>query len=150
MSASGGPAIHAGCPLKLNAVLAPCPAHAVPVFSPDALVEERIQEAMRRGEFDHLPGAGRPLALDDAQLVPPEVRIAHRILKNAGYVPPEVHARREIAELEGAIAAMDGRRRAEARADEARRAANPARCPPLARARPGTSLRAQDACADSR
>ena len=82
-------------------------AHAVPVFSPDALVEGRIQEAMRRGEFDHLTGAGFPLALDDAPLVPPEVRIAHRLLKNASYVPPEVHARREIAELEGAIAAMD-------------------------------------------
>ena len=76
------------------------------VFSPDALVEERIQEALRRGDFDNLPGAGRPLALDDDCLVPPEVRIAYRILKNAGFVPPEVLERREIAELEEALAAI--------------------------------------------
>lgn len=78
-----------------------------PVFSPDALVEERIQEALRRGDFDNLPGAGRPLALDDDALVPPEVRIAYRILKNAGFVPPEVLERREIAELEDEIARLE-------------------------------------------
>jgi hypothetical protein len=77
-----------------------------PVFSPDALVEERILEALRRGDFDHLPGAGRPLDLDDDTLVPPEVRIAYRILKNAGFVPPEVAERREIAELEASIAGI--------------------------------------------
>jgi hypothetical protein len=77
-----------------------------PVFSPDALVEERIKEALRRGEFDNLPGAGRPLELDDDCLVPPEVRIAYRILKNAGFVPPEVLERREIADLENEIAAI--------------------------------------------
>jgi hypothetical protein len=75
-----------------------------PIFSPEALVEERIQEAFRRGDFDNLPGAGRPLALDEDALVPPEVRIACRILKNAGFVPPEVLERREIAELEAGIA----------------------------------------------
>ena len=75
-----------------------------PVFSPDALVEERIQEALRRGEFDNLPGAGRPLELDDDCLVPPEVRIAYRVLKNAGFVPPEVLERKEIAALEAEIA----------------------------------------------
>jgi len=77
-----------------------------PVFSPDVLVEERIQEALRRGDFDNLPGAGRPLALDDDALVPPEVRLAYRILKNAGFVPPEVLERREIAELEHELAGI--------------------------------------------
>ena len=77
-----------------------------PVFSPDALVEERIQEAIRRGDLDNLPGAGQPLALDDDGLVPPEVRIAYRILKNAGFVPPEVLERREIAELEAELAGI--------------------------------------------
>ena len=84
-------------------------------FSPDALVEERIQEAMRRGDFDDLPGAGRPLALDDDLLVPPEARIAYRILKNAGFVPPEVLERRELAELEASLAELadaDARSRA--------------------------------------
>jgi len=72
----------------------------------DAVVQERIQEAMRRGDFDHLPGAGRPLDLDDDRLVPPELRIAFRILKNAGLAPPEVLARREIATLEAVLDQM--------------------------------------------
>ena len=31
----------------------------------EALVERRIVTAMAEGAFDHLPGRGRPLALDD-------------------------------------------------------------------------------------
>jgi Domain of unknown function (DUF1992) len=77
-----------------------------PVFLPEALVEERIQEAIRRGDFDDLPGAGQPLALDDDRLVPPEARIGYRILKNAGFVPPEVLERREIAELQDRLAVL--------------------------------------------
>jgi DnaJ homologue, subfamily C, member 28, conserved domain len=71
-----------------------------PLLPLDAVAEERIQEAMRRGDFDNLPGAGRPLLLDDDPLVPAEVRAAHRILKNAGLVPVEILERREIADLE--------------------------------------------------
>ena len=56
----------------------------------DLLAEQRIREAQERGEFDNLPGAGAPLALDDDALVPEELRAAYRILKNAGYVPPEL------------------------------------------------------------
>jgi hypothetical protein len=66
----------------------------------DFLVEQKIIEAVARGELDHLPGAGRPLDLDDDPLVPEELRVAYRILKNAGFVPPEVETLNEIAELE--------------------------------------------------
>jgi hypothetical protein len=89
--------------------------HALASFVPAALVEERIQEAIRRGDFDNLPGAGHPLELDDDALVPPEVRIGYRILKNAGLVPPELLERREIAELEfslGGLADVEERKRA--------------------------------------
>ena len=61
----------------------------------DLLAEQRIREAQTRGEFDALPGAGRPLDLDEPPLVPDDVRMANRILKNAGFVPPEVELRRE-------------------------------------------------------
>ncbi|TMH21980.1 MAG: DUF1992 domain-containing protein [Betaproteobacteria bacterium] len=64
------------------------------------LAERRIEEAIARGELDDLPGAGRPLELDDDRLVPEELRVAYRILKNAGYVPPEVDELREIGQLE--------------------------------------------------
>lgn len=77
-----------------------------PLLHLDAVAEERIQEAIRRGDFDALPGAGKPLALDEDPLVPAEVRAAHRILKNAGLVPVEVLERREIAELEAGLASL--------------------------------------------
>lgn len=66
----------------------------------DLLAERRIAEAQSRGDFDDLPGAGRPLDLDDDRLVPEELRLAYRILKNAGFVPPEVETLNEIAQLE--------------------------------------------------
>lgn len=66
----------------------------------DQIAEARIVEAMNRGEFDDLPGAGKPLVLDDDSLVPEELRVAYRILKNAGYVPEEVLVRNEIQQVE--------------------------------------------------
>lgn len=65
----------------------------------DALVEQRIAAAAARGEFDDLPGSGMPLAFDDDLLVPEEVRIANRILKNAGFVPPDVERLRALRNL---------------------------------------------------
>ncbi|MCX7892975.1 MAG: DUF1992 domain-containing protein [Burkholderiales bacterium] len=74
-----------------------------PGFDLGAIAEERIQAAIRRGELDNLPGAGKPLVLDDDLLVPEEARVANRILKNAGFVPVEVTERREIALLAASI-----------------------------------------------
>ena len=71
------------------------------------LAEHRIEEAIARGEFEALPGAGQPLALDDDPLVPEELRLAYRMLKNAGYVPPEVRTLNEIAARERLVAAGD-------------------------------------------
>lgn len=66
----------------------------------DQIVERRIAEAVERGEFCDLPGAGRPLELEDDALVAPELRVAYRILKNAGYVPEEVRLLRELRTAE--------------------------------------------------
>lgn len=85
----------------------------------DRLVEERIQAAIARGELDRLPGAGKPLELDDDFLVPAHLRAAYRILKNAGYVPPEIETLREMNALQAALLAREGddeqRRRARVR-----------------------------------
>jgi hypothetical protein len=84
----------------------------------DARVEEEVSRAQSRGEFDRLPGSGRPLQFDDDALVPEELRAALRVLRNAGFVPPEVQELREIGELERQVLAeADGpaRRRALAR-----------------------------------
>lgn len=71
----------------------------------ELIAERKIAEAIERGELDDLPGAGQPLELDDDALVPEELRLAYRILKNAGYAPAEVGALNEIAELERLVAA---------------------------------------------
>ena len=62
---------------------------------------------MARGEFDDLPGAGRPLQLEDLSRVPPDMRLAYRVLRNAEVVPPEVELRREIYSLGRLLDAAD-------------------------------------------
>lgn len=68
------------------------------------LAEQRIEAAIQAGELEGLPGSGKPLELNDDALVPPELRMAWRILKNAGHCPPEVEALRDVAQLERALA----------------------------------------------
>lgn len=77
------------------------------MFTFVALAEQRIQEALERGELSDLPGSGEPLDLTEDPLVPEEQRMANRILKNAGFVPPEVGLRREVAELRSQLELLD-------------------------------------------
>ena len=68
------------------------------------LAEQRIREAQRRGDFNHLPGAHRPLppdALDS--LVPAHLRMAMRVIYNAGGLPSDIILRRDLATLEARI-----------------------------------------------
>ena len=62
-------------------------------------IDAIIQEAMARGEFDNLPGAGKPLDLSAYFDTPEEVRVAYSILKNADVLPQEVELLKEIAIL---------------------------------------------------
>lgn len=62
----------------------------------ERLAEEAIRKAQEEGQFDDLPGKGRPLPEEDLSMVPPELRMAYRILKNAGCLPPELESEREI------------------------------------------------------
>lgn len=62
----------------------------------ERLAEERIKQAQAEGAFEALPGRGRPLCLDDDAHVPEDLRMAWRVLKNAGCLPPEIEAQREI------------------------------------------------------
>lgn len=71
------------------------------------LAEQRIVEAMERGDFDNLPGAGKPLPLERDPAVPDEMWLAFKILKNAGVLPPEIEARKEIRRLEDLLASLD-------------------------------------------
>lgn len=69
------------------------------------LAEQRIQEAMRNGEFADLPGHGKPLELEDLSGVPEELRMSFKIMKNAGVLPEELTLRAECVTLEELLAA---------------------------------------------
>lgn len=60
------------------------------------IAERKIEEAMRRGEFDNLEGQGRRIEFEDDSMVPADLRMAYKILKNAGYLPPELLEEKEI------------------------------------------------------
>jgi hypothetical protein len=72
-----------------------------------SIAERRIQEAMERGEFDNLPGRGKPIVQEDLSAVPEELRMAYKILKNAGCVPPEVELTNEVSSLRRLVLEMD-------------------------------------------
>lgn len=71
------------------------------------IAERKILEARERGDFDNLPGRGEPLNLDDDAAVPEELRMAYKILKNAGCTPPEVMLKQEIIQLEDMLAGIE-------------------------------------------
>jgi len=58
-------------------------------------IEEQIQKAVKRGDFDNLPGMGKPLNLDDNALAGDKTS-AYRLLKQNGYAPPEIELLKEI------------------------------------------------------
>jgi len=74
----------------------------------DKLADERIQAAIDRGELSGLAGEGKPLRLDDDSMVPEDLRVAYRVLRNAGYLPPEVQTRREIRQIEDLLGGLGG------------------------------------------
>jgi hypothetical protein len=62
-------------------------------------VDEKIKEAIARGEFDNLPGKGKPLDLDAYFATPEHLRMGHSILKSAGIIPEEMELLRQIEGL---------------------------------------------------
>jgi hypothetical protein len=71
-----------------------------------AYVETVIQQAIRRGDFDDLPGAGKPLRLGDAH--DPDWWIRRKIQTEqlSGLGPPALRLRVEHSELEARLDAM--------------------------------------------
>jgi hypothetical protein len=88
------------------------PTGAVPLFQ--RIAEQRILEAQRNGEFDNLPGKGKPLRLEDLSWVPEDLRMAYHLLKNAHVLPPEAELLKDIHALEDLLKHIEdeGERRA--------------------------------------
>jgi hypothetical protein len=62
----------------------------------ERIVEAAIQEAMARGEFDDLPGKGKPIDLTEYFNTPEDVRVAQSMLKSAGMIPVEIELLQEM------------------------------------------------------
>lgn len=71
------------------------------------IAEERIRDAMEQGEFDNLGSAGKPLAFEDETWIPEDLRMAYRVLRNAGCIPPELEVKKEIMNLQELIQTID-------------------------------------------
>jgi hypothetical protein len=72
----------------------------------ERIAENRILEAMEQGLFDNLEGYGKPLKLEDESHIPPELRMAYKILKNANCLPPELELRKEVVQLADLVASL--------------------------------------------
>jgi hypothetical protein len=69
------------------------------------IAEQRIAESMRKGEFDNLEGRGKKIVYEDDSMVPEDLRMAYKILKNAGYVPDDFLEEKEIVTATELLAA---------------------------------------------
>lgn len=72
-------------------------------MSIESAIEQKIKEAMARGEFDNLSGKGKPIDLDAYFNTPEDMRMAFSILKSNDFVPEEVEMFKEIASLKEKI-----------------------------------------------
>ena len=66
-------------------------------------VEEKIQEAISKGEFDNLEGKGKPVDLTAYFNTPAEFRVGYSLLKSNKFVPEEVEILKEIGFLKEKI-----------------------------------------------
>ena len=89
----------------VNLASAPCGIDQMfPGF--EKLIESRIKKAQDEGAFENLPGSGQPLPIEDDRHIPEDLRMVHKVLKNADCLPPEVQLRKEIRTTEDLLAGM--------------------------------------------
>ena len=70
------------------------------MFGFQKIAEKKIKEALKNGQFDDLPGAGKPLKMEDDSNIPEDLRLAYKILKNADCLPPELQLKKDIRQME--------------------------------------------------
>jgi hypothetical protein len=77
------------------------------MFFSHLIAERKIQEAIRNGELDNLPGKGAPLRFEDESGIPEDLRLAYKILKNADCLPPELELKKEIVTMRDMLAGVE-------------------------------------------
>ena len=66
-------------------------------------IDEKIEDAIAKGEFDNLPGKGKPLDLDAYFATPEHLRMGYSILKSADIIPEEMELLRQIEGLKKSL-----------------------------------------------
>ena len=65
--------------------------------------DDKIKEAIAKGEFDNLPGKGKPLDLDAYFATPEDLRMGYSILKSADTIPEEIELLKQIEGLKKSL-----------------------------------------------
>jgi hypothetical protein len=67
------------------------------------IAEQRILEAIERGELKNLAYEGKPLEIENLSNIPEELRMGYKILKNAHILPEELEIKKEMLSLQDLI-----------------------------------------------
>lgn len=73
----------------------------------EQIIEKRIKSAQQKGEFENLPGAGKPIIFENDSHIPEDLRLAYKILKNANCIPPEIELKKEVQQTEELLSNID-------------------------------------------
>lgn len=72
----------------------------------DERIGECVSQALARGELQRSAAWGKPLPEDGYFDAPPELRLAFKVLQNAGHVPVEVEMLRELQRWRDELATL--------------------------------------------
>jgi hypothetical protein len=62
----------------------------------ESMAEKMLREAIEAGEFDNLPGKGQPVDLRENPFEDPDLRVVHKLLRDAGFAPAWIEERKDI------------------------------------------------------
>lgn len=62
----------------------------------ESMAERMLREAIEAGEFDNLPGKGQPIDLTENPFEDPDLRVVHKLLREAGFAPAWIEERKDI------------------------------------------------------
>jgi hypothetical protein len=71
------------------------------------IAEQKILKAMEERDLNSPQWKNKALPLGNDHLVPDDLKIAYKILKNSGYLPPELIERKEIRRIGDLIASTE-------------------------------------------
>lgn len=69
----------------------------------EKVVDHLLQDAIGNGDISHLPGAGKPLRLDNDSHTPADLRAAHKILDDHNVIPDWIAQRESLDRTESKL-----------------------------------------------